>query len=66
MRIHFEWIKVICVILEIIREYINNELKTTQYDMHELFTQNTAEQLFSVSPMPNISLNQNKYIVLQL
>jgi len=66
MRIHFEWIKFICVILEIIREYINNKLKTTQYDMQELFTQNTAEQLFNVSSMPNSSLNQKKYTVLQL
>jgi len=66
MRIHFEWIKVICVILEIIREYINNKLKTTENDMQELFTQNTAEQLFNVSSMPNSSLNQKKYTVLQL
>jgi len=66
MRIHFEWIKVICVILEIIREHINNKLKTTQYDMQELFTQNSVEQLFNVSPMPNSSLNQKKYTVLQL
>jgi len=58
MRIHFEWIKVICVILEKIRVYVNNKLKTTQYDMQELFTENTAEQLFNVSPMPNSSLNQ--------
>jgi len=66
MHIHFEWIKVIFVILEIIREYINNKSKTTQYDMQELFTQNTAEQLFNVSSMLNSSLNQKKYTVLQL